>query len=158
MMTITFTCLVLMLGLLVFSFDVFGQQVRSGEPLEVQFCDLLINPQEGRVVRTTAIYRYGFEWSELYCPACQGAVWLEGSEDIKLNHSIKRKLKSSNAGRTIKVTLVGRMVTGGGYGHMGAYRSKFVVERYEKADVLLKDSPMYSALPESVKSKANCSQ
>jgi hypothetical protein len=158
MMKNTFTCLVLGLGFVLFNCDAFGQTVRAEDPVQVQFCDLLTNPQEGRLVRTTAIYRYGFEWSELYCPGCEGVVWLETSEHLKLNHSLKRKLKSNNVGRTVKVTVVGRMAAGGRYGHMGVYRSKFIVDRYERADVLLKESPVYSSLPESVKAKVKCSQ
>jgi hypothetical protein len=48
------------------------------------------------------------------------------------------------------------MQTGGGSGRMGAYRQRFVVDRFEKAEILLKDSPVYSHLPEKVKEKAKC--
>src|SRR5438045_3177385 len=47
----------------------------------VSFCDLLRNPQKykGEQVRVRATYRYGFEWSQLYCLDCtdQGKAWLQ---------------------------------------------------------------------------------
>ena len=149
-------CFLFVFGFLGLRSNVFGQNSKLQQPVSVTFCDLIAGRQEGQLVRTTAIYRYGFEWSELYCPGCEGKDWLDESQDLKLSRALRKKLKDTKAGRTVKVTVVGRMQTDGGYGHMGVYRFRFVVERFEQADVLLKSSPVYSYLPKDVKEKANC--
>ncbi len=42
---------------------------QNREYATVTYCDLMRKPEQysGKVVRVSAIYRYGFEWSELYC-------------------------------------------------------------------------------------------
>ena len=58
----------------------------ASPPDPVKFCDLLRNhaPYNGKEVTVRASYRYGFEWSYLYCLDCpdQDHVWLEFSDDL----------------------------------------------------------------------------
>jgi hypothetical protein len=52
----------------------------------VSYCDLMSSPEQyrGKVVRVSAIYRYGFEWSELYCLECISAArtWVDVDESF----------------------------------------------------------------------------
>jgi hypothetical protein len=63
----------------------------------VTFCDLVRNPEKytGRVVTVRALYRVGFEWSELYCPECRNQrAWLEFPYDMDdLDKASQRVLK-----------------------------------------------------------------
>jgi hypothetical protein len=129
----------------------------------VSYCDLMRSPERyrGKVVRVSAIYRYGFEWSELYCLECvsEARTWVDLDESFvsSTKAKLRKKIGPHGAkGRTVGVTLVGRFDVGGGYGHMGAYRFRLMVDRLEDAKVILDDSPSPSALPKEVLSRIHC--
>ena len=112
-------------------------------------------------MRVSAVYRYGHEWSELYCPECtaEGKTWVDFGESFSTStkKSIRKKLGDNGLkGRTVLVTMIGKFDAGSGYGHMGAYRFKLMVDRVEKANVLLNDSPSPNALPKEVLSRIHC--
>ena len=59
----------------------------SGHPEnQIAFCELVRNPElyNGKVVTVRATYKYGFEWSMLYCLDCldKGKAWLEIRADL----------------------------------------------------------------------------
>ena len=129
----------------------------------VKLCDLIRKPQlYGRqMVRVQGIYRYGFEWSELYCLECltEGSVWVEF--DVSLKSRTKKKLikrisGNGDLGRTVNVVFVGQYFTGHGYGHMSSYSAELKVYAIEKAEILLNDSPIPAYLPPSVLRRAKC--
>jgi len=148
--------------ILVLMFSVSAQKEnRSKEQIQtVAFCDLLKNPQsfEQKRVRIKATYRYGFEWSELYCLNCRdmGLVWLDFDDtfDSLTKRKVKKKIKWSEKGRTVNIVAVGKFYAKGKYGHMGGYPYKFVAEYFESAEIILKDSPV--VLPAEVRQKATC--
>ena len=62
------------------------------------FCDLVRNPEKynGEEITVRATYRYGFEWSQLYCLDCakKGKAWLDtGFLDDASARSLKRAPK-----------------------------------------------------------------
>lgn len=154
------------LFIFIFSACVFPQQPENksnAQIINVIFCDLMKNPTvySDKLTSIKATYRYGFEWSELYCSDCldRGRIWLDVtdsfSEDSKKKY--RKKLKSNGfAGKTVNVTFVGKVYSGGRYGHMGAYEYKFIAQRVEFAEVILKDSPVYPVLPDEIKAKTYC--
>jgi hypothetical protein len=129
----------------------------------VSYCDLMRKPEEysGKVVRVSAIYRYGFEWSELYCLECIGEArtWVDLDESFasSTKAKVRKKIGPHGAmGRTVRVIMIGRFNVGGGYGHMGAYRFRLLVDHLENAEVILNDSPSPNALPKEVLSRIHC--
>lgn len=136
----------------------FGQKPVT-EVKGVSFCELLQNPENyvGLQVRITAVYRYGFEWNELYCLECKKSVYVEkgGSYESLTPRRVRKKLKWTNdRGRTVKITAVGTISGSGNFGHMGRYGRKFVIDYVDLAEVILKDSPVI--LPERLRAKASC--
>lgn len=129
----------------------------------VKLCDLIRKPHlYGRqMVRVQGIYRYGLEWSELYCVECLtgGSVWVEF--DVSLESRTKKKLikrisGNGDLGRTVNVVFVGQYFTGNGYGHMSRYSAEFRVYSLEKAEILLNDSPIPAHLPPQILRRAKC--
>jgi hypothetical protein len=103
--------------------------LQEGEYATVGYCELIRNPDRynGKRVRISAVYRYGYEWSELYCLECatESKTWVEFTDSFSSSakESIRKKLDDNGfKGRTLLVTMVGKFDAGGGYGHMGAYR------------------------------------
>src|SRR6266550_5081055 len=149
------TIMVVSVGLLTVPAGVFS--MRSGNKQEyaaVAYCDLIRNPDQynQKLVRVSAIYRYGYEWSELYCLEWRKdtKTWVDFDESFasSTKATIRKKLGDNGfKGRTVSVIMVGKFDAGGGYGHMGAYRFKLLVSRVEKAYVILNDSPSANALP-----------
>ena len=146
---------------LIFNSEINGQEKVKDELNTVEFCELLKNSKDydQKTIRVAAIYRYGSEYSEIYCLSCENnpLVWLEyGKSFTSLTKSkIRRRLKSSERGKTINVIAVGKIESSGGYGHLGKYKYQFVVDYFESAEVILKDSP--AILPLEIQKKANCS-
>ena len=132
----------------------------TSEIQTVAYCELLSNPEkyDRKIVRTTATYRFGFEWSEFYCLDCwdgKQRTWVE--YDALCENS--KKIKDNGfRGRTVNVQVVGMFFGAArmGYGHMNAYQYKFVVQCIEKAKTILNDSFLPAALPASVAKKASC--
>ncbi len=84
---------------LVFSSIIFSQ-VQLGKSsdtketiIDVNFCDLFENPSNynNKVVRVTEIYRFGFEWSDFYCPSCDGIAWMNFEKYDKRQTKKKHK-------------------------------------------------------------------
>ena len=151
-------------ALLVFTIAMVPMHSRhESEYTVVTYCDLIRNPEryKGKLVRVSAVYRYGFERSELYCLECttEGKTWVDFGESFSTStkNNVRKKLGDNGfKGRTVLVTMGGKFEAGGGYGHMGAYRFKLVVDRVERANVLLNDSPLPNALPKKVLSRIHC--
>ena len=161
---ITSTTGIVVVGLLALAATTGPMRARhNGEYATVAYCDLVRNPERynQKLVRVSGVYRYGYEWSELYCLECttDARTWVDFNEAFSSSTkaSIRKKLGGNGfKGRTVMVTMVGRFDAGGGYGHMGAYRFRLLVERVEKANVVLNDSPSPNALPKEVLSRIHC--
>jgi hypothetical protein len=136
----------------------------SMEVQTVAFCDLIRQPElyDHKTVRVTAIYRYGAEWSQLYCLDCitAGATWVDLDDSFAKNTDSKLAKKIGEngfRGRTVRVVAVGEFYgSGGRYGHMGSYRYKFQMSRLEQATIILNDSPIPAKLPKKVLKRARC--
>jgi hypothetical protein len=127
----------------------------------VSYCELMRSPEQyrGKVIRVSGIYRYGFEWSQLFCPDCvsEAKTWVDLDESFasSTKANLRKKIGPHGAkGRTVSVTMIGRFDAGGGYGHMGAYRFRLMVKRLEDAKVIVDDSS--AALPKKVLSRIHC--
>jgi hypothetical protein len=136
---------------------------QNREYATVSYCYLMRKPEQysGKVVRVSAIYRYGFEWSELYCLECvsEARTWVDLDEIFvsSTKASMRKKIGPHGfEGRTVRVIMVGRFAEGGGYGHMGAYRFRLLVDHMENAEVILNDSPSPNALPKEVLNRIHC--
>jgi hypothetical protein len=144
----------------------FGQKVGTthvDKIFDVSLCDLLTNPQEfaDKLVRVKATYRYGFEWSDLYCSDCEspGDVWVDFTEGFEGESKKKYRKKlneNGEVGRTVNVIFVGKFYSGGHYGHMSGYPYKFIAQRVENAKIIYKDSPSPEFLPNEVKTQTYC--
>lgn len=151
-------------GLLAFAVTMVPMRSRHDDKYTtVAYCDLVRNPEryDQKLVRVSAVYRYGYEWSELYCLECatEAKTWIDFDESFSSSTkaSIRKKLGDNGfKGRTVLVTMVGKFDAGGGYGHMGAYRFRLLVSQVEKADVILNDSPSPNALPKQVLTRIHC--
>lgn len=153
--------------LLVLAFIVFGQQSTilsqtspQSEIPTVTFCDLVRDKEQykDKTVRLRTVYRFGFEWSDIYCLECLGIekslTWLEFADEMCDG---SKKIKGNgDAGKTVKVQVVGKFLTDGGFGHLGGYPNKFVVSCVEKVKTIAKDSSVPQALPANIREKTNC--
>lgn len=127
----------------------------------VAYCELIHNAEkyDGKVVRTNATYRFGFEWAEFYCLDCwdgEHRTWVDYEDELCPK---SKKIKGNNfRGRTVNVQVVGKFYGAGrmGYGHMNAYRYKFVVSCMERAKTIWNDSFVPSSLPADIAKKASC--
>jgi hypothetical protein len=107
----------------------------------VSFCDLVQYPDKynGKEVTVRATWRYGYEWSELYCVDCldKGKAWLE----IPFNSDgpVAKQLKRAPQGAgVVNLTVQGTFRSGGSFGHMGGYRHEFTVRKISNLVVVLK--------------------
>jgi len=134
-------------------------QTTPSDIVTVSYCDLIQNPgaYDRKIIRTTAIYRFGFEWAELYCLNCYDGnhrTWVD-FEDELCRHS--KKIKSHGSiGRTVAVQLVGTFYGSGGRYGDGGYHYKFVVRCIEAVKTLANDSPSPRALSPKVAAVATC--
>ncbi|MBI4751130.1 MAG: hypothetical protein HY774_21845 [Acidobacteria bacterium] len=129
----------------------------------VKLCDLIHKSRlyDQQMVRVQGIYRYGVEWSELYCLECLtgGSIWVEFNVSLESRTKkklIKRVSGNEDLGRTVKVVFVGQYFTGRGYGHMSRHSAELKVYAIEKAEILLNDSPIPADLPPEVLHRAKC--
>jgi hypothetical protein len=124
----------------------------------VSFCDMMESPSDfvEKNIKLHAIFRFGFEWSELTCLKCKGKIWLEYGSlfDDLTKSNIRKKVKWSEKGRTLNITTVGKLYISGGYGHLGGYKYKFVAEYFEDAEIILNDSPV--TLTPKIQKKTKC--
>jgi hypothetical protein len=131
----------------------------------VDYCELIHNPQkyDQKTVRVRAIYRYGYEWSELYCPNCVDQyrrTWVnpKSLDESCTKAKVAKQLKDSNfKGRTLRVLMVGKFNgSGGSYGHLNGYQFQFDARCIEEAITLLKDSPLPIEMPKKLLDKISC--
>jgi hypothetical protein len=117
----------------------------------VDYCELINHPEkyDQKTVRVRAIYRYGYEWSEIYCPDCfdrNRRTWVESdnlTETCPKTKAIKQLRDSGYKGRTVRVVMVGKFHgSGGGYGHLNGYRFQLDVSCVEEAKTIFRDSPL----------------
>jgi hypothetical protein len=124
--------------------------VHEGEPLNVDFCDLVQAPEkyEQKLIRIRTLYCYCFEDTELYSSKCpvQRSFWVQGSFKKCTNagriDDFESPAKDELAfprwgGHTVGIVAVGRLIgTKGGYGHMNAFAYLFNVECLERAELI----------------------
>ena len=119
------------------------------------FCDLVTNPEKynGKQITTRATFRYGFEWQEVFCLACESEakVWLEFSEDLteKSKAALKKTPKDHGI---INAVVTGTFRTSGPYGD-GGYRFELEVKDVKNVEVVSKDMRHQSLLPSNVRKK-----
>jgi len=105
----------------------------------VTFCDLVRNPDKynGKEVIVRATYRYGFEWSELYCLDCldQGKTWLDRTVDLEDTSARSLKKMPKGAG-IVNLTVQGVFVSGGAFGHENGYHYKIVAHKISDVAVI----------------------
>jgi len=107
----------------------------------IAFCDLLRDPQvfNGKEITLRATYKYGYEWSQLYCLDCldKGRAWFRIADDVdaKAIESLKRAPKGAG---TVNITTRGIFMSGGTFGHLNGYRYEFVAESVTDVAVVVK--------------------
>ncbi len=153
----------------IFSLSICAQQSKdksNEQIIDVNFCDLLKNPNEykDKIVRTTAIYTFGgVEFSQLYYPSCYSEVETTFRCDEENQNCIPQTLKKTFSakgfkGKTIKITIVGRIETK----EAGVdtkppypvfYRNTFFAQTVERAELVLNVGGVFPALTEKEKAK-----
>lgn len=135
-----------------------GTQSEVRNATDISLCEFLQSPEkfEQKSVRIKGIYRYGFEWSELYSLKCatEKRIWVEGAqkangETAKCGNADKIDEMDFGimGGRTVGVVAVGSF-TGNkvGYGHMNAFDYLFKIECFERAKMLDREGFVPDAL------------
>jgi hypothetical protein len=92
------------------------------------------------------------------CWGTETRVWLEFGDDFDscTRKGVRRRLEGDEG--TYSVTLIGKLSgSQGGYGHMGAYRFKFLATCAEEAKLLLKDGRSPTLVPKE-KIAGSCSK
>jgi hypothetical protein len=133
-------------------------------PTRVEYCRIVQKPEsvKGVEVSVSATYRYGFEWSEMYCLGCldSGRTWVDFDESVETTTKsalLKRLHQNEDLGRTANVVFSGVLEGPGRYGHEGAYRFKFIVKSVRDVKIILKDGRVPDQLPEEVKKRVRSS-
>jgi len=90
----------------------------------------------GKEVRIEAVWTYGFEWTYLCSAACKDIQksWVEIANENDLCDGTATKLRNlgKKSDNKALVILSGKLDSGGGYGHMGAYPLRFTIGCIEK--------------------------
>jgi hypothetical protein len=119
----------------------------------ISVCSLLgsADAHDGREVTTYGTYRYGFEWTDLYCLRCaeDGLVWVELEEDARWPQGVRF---SKDEG-TLNVVFRGRFETGQNFGHENGYRSQLRVTKILDARFVDGTGVHPLALPPKVREK-----
>jgi hypothetical protein len=107
----------------------------------VSFCDLVQNPDkyDAKEVTVRATWKYGYEWSYLYCLDCldKGKAWLE----IPFNAddpSLKLLKHTPKGAGIVNLTVEGTFRGRGSFGHMGGYPYLFTVRKISNLVVVQK--------------------
>jgi hypothetical protein len=128
----------------IIAFFVLAGSVTPQSP--VVFCDLVRNPEKynGREVTVRATYRYGFEWSELYCLDClergkarSGIAWLRIPSDLD-DDSVRSFKKVPKGSGIVNLTVQGVFASGETYGHQNGYRYEIVAQKISDVAVIQK--------------------
>lgn len=126
----------------------FQQKGENEHPEQVKFCDLLHNPEQyqNRTIRTDAVYYANFENSVLYSPTCNDAqqyVWADFDPSYKdSDEKVKKTFAKLDCkgppcvSGKVRVSVEGKFEGPGqkGYGHLGAYRFRFVISKIVTAE------------------------
>jgi hypothetical protein len=138
--------------------------ILDGIPL-VSYCDLMASPEVyfNKEVRLRAVFRYGFEWQQVYSTRCLDApnTWVEFASDQGCPHTIEHRgpvrgggSGSEVSGETLGVVFRGRLTGwGSGYGHLGAFASEFQVTCMEETTLLDLESYYPTALTPAMKKR-----
>lgn len=114
--------------------------VGKAEP-PTTFCELLRNPGKysGKEVTVRATWKYGYEWSQLYCLDCldKGKAWLEIPGDIN-DASIKALRRAPKDAGIVNITVRGTFMSGSHFGHLNGYPYQIVVRQVTDVAVVLK--------------------
>jgi hypothetical protein len=122
----------------------------------VDYCDLIRQAKDydQKQIRIKAVYRVGYEWSEIYCPDCfnqKERTWVEFDDDLESCTNSKVVKLLGDDGKTLSVTVVGVFHSSSiRYGHTGSYRFKFLVKCVENAKLLLKDGRSPNLVPSNL--------
>lgn len=125
------------LGALIFLFLVASE---SAQVSTLTYSELLSRQTDyvGKRVRVTGYWFTFFEVSALHSKHerefRKSSAWVEFVDEDDLckgSHGKLKKLNEKYAGDA-QVIFIGRLYSGGGYGHMGSYEYKFVVDCVEQ--------------------------
>ncbi len=109
--------------------------------VRTEFCELLKRAElyDGKEVTFRTTWKYGFEWSYVYCVTCRdnGKVWLDFSDDMDDASQRAINTAQKDAG-IVNLSVTGVFKTGGSYGHLGGFRHKFIVRKAWDVVVLSK--------------------
>ena len=105
-------------------------------PVKVSLCQLLNKPElyNGKEVVVRALYNHGYEWSVLSSPECSSQkdlVWLDTSHVG--DKSYRKAVGGLDNTDTFNLTVRGIFMSGGPYGHLGAYQREIIA--HELKDV-----------------------
>lgn len=109
--------------------------------ISASYCELVSNPglYDGKEVTVRATYKYGYEWSYLYCLSCmnKGQTWLDVPTDLDAasEKALKRMPKGAGAAN---LTVQGTFTRCGHCGHQGSYPFKFVAHKVSNVAVVIK--------------------
>lgn len=112
------------------------------KPTRVTYTDLVKDPQaySGKQVRIEAVWTYGFEWTYLCSLDCRDVqkAWVALEDDEALCRGTRKRLErlGKNSDNTARVTVVGRLDSAGGYGHLASWPLQFTVSCVEKFEKL----------------------
>ena len=103
----------------------------------------------GKLVRTWAYYRLGFEWSEFYAEESPASVNADFDTycEIQERCSNKKADESIRLDSTMGVVVVGIFQSGNKYGHMGGWDHQLSVLCIDDVVVFSKESSIQPKLP-----------
>ncbi len=123
-----------------------AEQPAAQKKLITNYCELAAHPEKyrGKDLYLRALYRAGFEWSELYSIHCMDApdTWAQIAANAG-TQSPKAVMKQFGESKRMTdwfiagVVVRGRLTeTQGSFGHLSAFSRLFVIDRFESAEIL----------------------
>lgn len=104
----------------------------------VAYCDAVKNPRAfaDKMIRVRALYQILFEQSAMNAPSCPDpapATWVEfeKSWEARTSPQLRQAIRGVVPGARTDVVFVGRLRTGGNFGHLGMYAFKIEVYKVE---------------------------
>jgi hypothetical protein len=130
-------------------------QDQADVPEKVAFCDLIADPAkyDGRMVTTSATWRYGFEWDELYCRGCRdmGKTWRTVADPNAKTRALLRRLPKESG--TVNAVFTGVFRASGGPFGDGSYRFRFEMSSMETPQLLSRASAVLEHLPARIQNE-----
>ncbi|QYO65811.1 hypothetical protein [Leptolyngbya sp. 7M] len=143
--------------LLPFLWQVTPGQKKNYNKTIVEYCDLVKNPEifDGKEVTVRATYRYGFEWSEMYCIECRklGKTWLEKGYLTKNAERVFKKLPKDDG--TVNAVFTGTFESSKGPFGDGGYRFRFLLKSLDNVDLVSKSGADPEQLSDKERSKVS---